>query len=225
MDHPVGTGPFVLKEWRRGTKVVLGTNPGYREDRFPAVFDAGEPASVRVNAGKRLPLVAQVEINVIEEANPRLLAFSGRQIDYLWVPYSLVDRVLENGAALKPEFSRQGVQWTRVLESAFTYTYFNTKDPVVGGYTQDRVALRRAIAMAFDVNNEIRVLRQGQVIPATQMVPPGLLGHDPSRSRRANYDPAAAQALLDRFGYRRTGPEGYRTLPDGTPLRSLCAYR
>jgi len=156
-------------------------------------------------------------VNVIEEGNPRLLAFSAQQIDYLWVPYNLVDRVLENGA-LKAEYARQGVYWTRVLETAFTYTYFNMDDPVVGGYTPEQIALRRAIAMAYDVANEIRVLRQGQAIPATQMVPPGLLGHDPTRNRRAEYNPAAAQALLDKFGYKVLGPGGYRTRPDGSPL-------
>jgi ABC-type transport system substrate-binding protein len=146
-----------------------------------------------------------------------LLAFDARQIDYLHVPYDLVDRVLENGS-LRPEYARRGVKWTRVLESAFTYTYFNMDDPVVGGYTPERVALRRAIAMAYDVDNEIRVLRRGQAIPATQIIPPGLLGHDPTHNRRASYDPAAARALLDKFGYKVLGPGSYRTRPDGSPL-------
>lgn len=217
MDHPVGTGPFTLQEWKRGTKVVLTANPAYREERFPSAFEASAPATVRANAGKRLPLVGRVEVNVIEEGNPRLLAFNSRQIEYLWVPYNLVDRVLENGT-LRAEYARQGVQWTRVLETAFTYTYFNMDDPIVGGYTPERIALRRAIAMAYDVSNEIRVLRQGQAIPATQMVPPGLLGHDPAQNRRAVYDPAAAGALLDKFGYKRVAAGGYRGGPDGAPL-------
>ena len=216
MDHPVGTGPFTLKEWRRGSKVVLAANPAYRDERFPSTFAASDSASVRANAGKRLPLVGRVEVNVMEEGNPRLLALSGRQIEYLWVPYNLVDRVLDNGA-LKAEYARQNLQWTRVLETAFTYTYFNMDDPLVGGYSPERVALRRAIGMGYDVADEIRILRQGQAIPATQMVPPGLLGHDPTRSRAGEYNPAAAQALLDKFGYKR-GPGGYRSRPDGSPL-------
>ncbi|MEP6655718.1 MAG: ABC transporter substrate-binding protein, partial [Betaproteobacteria bacterium] len=217
MDHPVGTGPFTLKEWRRGSRVVLAANAGYRDERFPSAVDSSEDVSVRANAGKRLPLVGQVEVNIIEEGNPRLLAFDAQQIDYLLVPYDLVDRILEKDS-LRSEYARRGVKWTRVLESAFTYTYFNMDDAVVGGYTQERVALRRAIAMAYDVETEIRVLRRGQAIPATQIIPPGLLGHDSTRNRRAGYDPAGARALLDKFGYKVPGPGGYRTRPDGSPL-------
>ena len=217
VDHPVGTGPFMLKEWRRGSKVTLAANPGYRDERFPSAGDSNADASVRANAGKRLPLVQQVEVNIIEEGTPRLLAFNAQQIDYLHVPYELVDRVLENGS-LRPEYVRRGVSWKRILETAFTYTYFNMEDPVVGGYTTEKVALRRAIALAYDVDNEIRVLRRGEATPATQIIPPGLLGHDPMRNRRASYDPAAARALLDKFGYRTGGTSGYRTRPDGSPF-------
>ena len=216
MANPVGTGPFRLAEWKRASKLVLHANPDYRDERYPAVA-ASEPAFARASAGKRIPLVGAVEVNIIEEAMPRLLAFNSGAIDYVYVPYNFVDRVLDPSGAPKPEYVSRGVRWTRMLESAFTYTYFNMEDPVVGGYTNERVALRRAIAMSFDVNNEIRVLRQGQAIPATQMIPPGILGHDPARNRRTAYDPAAAQALLDRFGYRR-GPDGYRTRPDGGAL-------
>ncbi len=217
MDHPVGTGAFRLKEWKRGSKIVLAANPGYRDDRFPAAVDASESPSVRANAGKRLPLVDEVEVNIIEEGNPRLLAFNAHQLDYLPVPYNLVDKVLDGNGKLRPEYASQGVNWTRVVESAFTYTYFNMEDPLVGGYSPDKVALRRAITMAYDVRDEIRVLRQGQAVPATQVIPPGLIGHDPARNRREIYDPAAAAALLDKFGYERV-QGGYRTLPDGSPL-------
>jgi len=217
MDHPVGTGPFRLKEWKRGSKIVLAANPDYRDDRFPTAIEANEIQAVRANAGKRLPLVDEVEVNIIEEGNPRLLAFNARQLDYLPVPYNLVDKVLDGNGALRQEYANQRVKSTRVVESAFTYTYFNMEDPVVGGYSPEKVALRRAITMAYDVRDEIRVLRQGQAIPATQVIPPGLVGYDPTRNRRDTFDPPAAAALLDKFGYQR-GPGGYRTLPDGSPL-------
>jgi ABC-type transport system substrate-binding protein len=215
MDRPVGTGPYQMKEWRRGSKVVLTANPGYREERYPSP-DASAPAWIRANAGKRLPLVGQVEVNIMEEPNARFLAFDSGQLDYLYVSSSLADKVLENGK-LKAQYQQRGLRWQRILETGVTYTYFNMDDPLVGGYTPERIALRRAIAMGYDVDTEVRVLRKGQAVPATQLVPPGLLGHDPKRDRKQMHDPVAARALLDKFGYKQ-GADGYRTRPDGSPL-------
>lgn len=217
MEHPVGTGPYLLRDWRRGSKITLTANPGYREEYFPVSKDLQESPAVRANAGKRLPIIGQVEISIIEESNPRLLAFNSRQIDYLHVPLDLTSSVFENGA-LKPEYRRQQVASSRLLEPAFFYTYFNMDDPVVGGYTPERIALRRAIAMAYNVPDEIRIIRQGQAIPANQPIAPGLLGHDPNAPRMNAYDPAAARALLDRFGYKDRDGDGYRELPDGRPM-------
>jgi ABC-type transport system substrate-binding protein len=73
--------------------------------------------------------------------------------------------------------------------------------------------------MAYDVDEDIRVIRQGQGMPATQVVPPGMSGHDPGLASRRTYDPAAARALLDRMGYRDRNGDGLRELPDGSPLK------
>jgi oligopeptide transport system substrate-binding protein len=217
MEHPVGTGAYMLRDWRRGSKVTLAANPGFREEYYPASSDPLESPAVRANAGKRLPIIGQVEVSIIEESNPRLLAFNSRQIDYLHLPLDLTTSVIENGA-LKPEYSRQQVAFTRDLEPAFFYTYFNMDNAVVGGYTPEKIALRRAIAMAYNVPDEIRIIRQGQAIPANQPISPGLLGHDPNMPRMNAYDPAAARGLLERFGYKDRDGDGYRELPDGRPL-------
>jgi ABC-type transport system substrate-binding protein len=50
------------------------------------------------------------------------------------------------------------------------------------------------------------------------IIPPGLVGYDPNYRSSTPYDPALANKLLDRFGYKR-GIDGYRTLPDGSPLQ------
>src|SRR6185295_14627106 len=83
------------------------------------------------------------------------------------------------------------------------YLYFNMEDPVVGGEVPERVALRRAVLMGYDVAEEIRVVRNGQGVPATQPIPPDAQGHVPGLDIRPPYDPAAARALLDKFGNRR----------------------
>ena len=218
MANPVGTGPFRLKEWRRGQKIVLEANPGYRDERFPESSAPEDRALEAKMHGKKLPIVGRVEVSIIEESNPRLLAFQSGQLDYLTVPPDLTTKVLDSDDKLKPEFAHRGIVLGRGIQPAITYTYFNMEDPVVGGYTQDKIALRRAISMAYNVHEEIRILRQGQGEPATQPIPPNVGGHDPKLKGAATYDPAGAKALLDRFGYK-VGADGWRTTADGKPLK------
>ncbi len=218
MANPVGTGPYRLKEWKRGQKIVLEANPDYRDVRFPesaAPEDAPIMAQMR---GKRIPEIGRVEINIIEESNPRLLAFEMGDLDYVVVPPELIGNILESGNTLKPRFAKAGVGLARGLLPTVAYTYFNMDDAIVGGYDKDKVALRRAIGMAYNVDEEIRVIRQGQAIPATQVIPPGITGHDPKYEGRPEYDPIAARALLDKFGYVDRDGDGWRDLPDGRPF-------
>jgi ABC-type transport system substrate-binding protein len=134
------------------------------------------------------------------------------------VPSNLVSKVMDANNRPNAELAKAGVRLERGIQPAISYTYFNMDDPVVGGYTPARIALRRAIIMGYDVNEEIRVLRQGQGMPATQVVPPNMTGHDPSYDGRVKYDVAAAKALLDKFGYVDRDGDGFREAPDGKPL-------
>jgi len=92
------------------------------------------------------------------------------------------------------------------------------EDPVVGGYSKDKIALRRAIVMGFNTPDYIHVAWQDQALPATQPIPPNVPGHDPNWSVRVKYDVTAAKGLLDRFGYVDKDGDGWRDLPDGKPL-------
>jgi ABC-type transport system substrate-binding protein len=92
------------------------------------------------------------------------------------------------------------------------------EDPVVGGYGNDKIALRRAISMAYNNEDEIRVIRLGQAMPATQPIPPNVVGHDPDFKGAARYDVAGAKALLDKFGYVDRDGDGWRDQPDGSSL-------
>jgi peptide/nickel transport system substrate-binding protein len=218
MANPVGTGPFRLKEWRRGQRIVLEANPGYRDETYPQGDATADRAILAKLRGKKVPIVGRVEVSIIEEANPRLLAFEQGELDYVAVPNELVWNVLDPPDKLKARLGGRGVMLGRGIQPAISYTYFNMEDAVVGGYTPDKVALRRAIGLAYNVPEEIRVIRQGQAIPATQPIPPNVNGHNPNLDGSLRYDPAAARALLDRFGYKDRDGDGFRDQPDGQPL-------
>ena len=221
MNHPVGTGPYRLKEWQAGHRIILEANPGYRDERFPPAPANADPAIKAVAEsmkGKRIPQIARIEIAVIEETNPRLLMFNSGQLDILEVPGDIAPKMIDSKGNLLPEYAARGMRLERATELAVTFAYFNMEDPVVGGYTPEKVALRRAVCSAYNLPDEIRVIRNGQALPATQPLPPDVEGHVRGYKGLSPYDPATARALLDKFGYRDRDGDGFRELPDGRPL-------
>jgi ABC-type transport system substrate-binding protein len=219
--HPVGTGPYMLGEYRRSAKIVLLANPGFRETTY-APAGPVPPESMPIAAalkGKKLPLVGRIDISVIEEGQAVWLAFVNRELDLLErIPPDFVEQALADGK-LRPGLAATGIRHEVLLRPNTRWTYFNMEDPVVGGYTPEKIALRRAIGMGYDMNEYIRVILKGRAIPAMSPVPPDIVGYDPALKTSAQlYDPAAARALLDRFGYKDRDGDGYRETPDGKPL-------
>jgi ABC-type transport system substrate-binding protein len=218
-NHPVGTGPFMVGDWKRSDRIVLLANPD-----STAVFQAtpgNDPSDRAIAAaldGKRLPLVDRVEVKIAEEFQGRMLGFLGGEYDYLeQVPESMTDMVIRNGK-LKPELAAKGMQLYRFPVLQTYYMWMNMQDPVLGGYGKDKVALRRAIAMAYNSAEDIGLLKKGFAIKAQSPLPPNVLGYDPAYRSPVPYDPALANALLDRYGYRQRDPDGFRRAPDGSRL-------
>ena len=221
MAHPVGTGPYRLKSWRRGSRIELERNPGFRDVRYaaePGADDALGQAWLARLKGRRLPLNDGVEISVVEESQPRWLSFLNGEVDGVRVPPEFVVQAAPNGQ-LAPNLARRGIRANRFVNPDFTMTFFNMEDPVVGGMTPEKVALRRAISLAYDVDREIRIVRRSQAVPAQAAMPPGTFGYDPAyKSENGDHDPARAKALLDLYGYLDRDGDGWRELPDGRPL-------
>ncbi len=224
MSNPVGTGAYTLRQWVRSSKMVLEANPGYRG--FTWDFKSDNPDDRKLIAdmkGKKMPQVGRVEINIMEEDQARLLAFENDELDLMDLGGPLAPNVLDGGK-LRPEFVKKGVKLSRIVDPAISYVYWNLQDPVVGGLSKDKVALRRAMAMAYNVDDEINVVRNGQAIELAYPIPPGVVGHDPNYRSPVRYDPVLANKLLDYFGYRK-GADGWRTLPDGKPFTIRYASR
>jgi ABC-type transport system substrate-binding protein len=221
-EHPVGTGPFKLAQWRRASFIALERNPDYRErfyDAEPAADDAEGQALLKRIKGRRIPMIDRVEISIIEENQPRWLAFLNGQHNLIeQVPSEYANLAMPNGH-VAPNLAKKGVQGWRRVRSDMTSTFFNMDDPVVGGYTPEKVALRRAIGLGLDVAREIRLVHKGQAIIAQSLISPGTNNYDPAfKSEAGDHDPARANALLDLYGYLDRDGDGWRDLPDGSPL-------
>jgi oligopeptide transport system substrate-binding protein len=199
---PVGSGPFRLKSYTRSSKIVLEANPGYREVK---------------RDGQRLPRIGGVEISIMEETQSRWLAFQRGDTDIEYQLAEVAPTFITADGQLKPEFARRGIKLERSVDPEIIYLYFNMQDKTVGGLSREKIALRRAIAMAYKLEDQIRIIRKGQSIRAHYPIPPGVAGHDAEYRSSIAHDPRAANALLDKFGYRR-GADGLRRLPNGDPL-------
>jgi len=221
-DHPVGTGPFRLAGWRRSSRIVLTRNAGYREHIYDAEPNAGDDEGhelARRFEGRRLPMIDRVEIAIIEQPQPRWLSFLNGEHDFLErLPNEYVDQAVPGGK-VAPNLARRGIRAYRSPSPDVTLTVFNMDDPLVGGYTPEKVALRRAMALGNDVGREIRIARHGQAIPAQSILPPMIEGYRSDlRTEMSEYDPARAKALLDIYGYVDRKGDGWREQPDGRPL-------
>ena len=142
---PVGSGPFRLKSYTRSSKIVLEANPGYREVK---------------RDGQRLPRIGGVEISIMEETQSRWLAFQRGDTDIEYQLAEVAPTFITADGQLKPEFARRGIKLERSVDPEIIYLYFNMQDKTVGGLSREKIALRRAIAMAYKVEDQIRIGRR-----------------------------------------------------------------
>lgn len=220
MARPVGTGPFRLASWRRGSQIVLERSPTFREEYYEARPAAGDVLGRQFAdqlRGKRVPFVDRVEISIIAETQPAWLSFLNGTLD-IGSPGELLNTAAPLGR-LAPSLERRGIRLERMINPDIVITYFNMEDAVLGGYTPDRVALRRALGLAYNLDEEIRLVRRGQMVAAQSPVPPNTFGYEPGFvSEMSRFDRAEAKALLDVYGYVDRDGDGWRELPNGQPL-------
>ena len=218
--HPVGTGAFRLASWRRASRIELERSASWRGEAY-AGTPAADPRAQRIAqriAGRTLPLVERIVVDVIDEQQPRWLAFLNGQLDLIEVPGGFNPLAVPNGK-LAPFLARKQVQLDLATNPDMSMTFFNCTDPVLGGLEPERVALRRALALSHDSAEWVRLIRGGLAIPAQSVVPPATSSYDPAyRSEMSEHNPAKARALLDTFGYVDRDGDGWREQPDGSPL-------
>ncbi len=218
-SHPVGTSAYMLTEWVRGQRLIFEKNPNWRGGTWDFKASGKNPQDeliVKQMQGKPLAQIDRVEIYPIEEEQTRWLAFKNKQLDVLNMPSSFIKQALPDGK-LAPDLASEGIRVQRLLDPEYTYTYFLWSDPVWGGSELHKVALRRAASMAVNRDEEIEIIRKGNAVRAQYLVPPGVAGHKEGYVSSISYNPKLANALLDKFGYKK-GADGFRTTPEGKPF-------
>lgn len=173
-SFPVGTGPFLFKEWDRGSHIVLERNPTY--------WDAPKP------------YLDRVVYRFIADASARSIAFETGEVQFApFSPVALQDvERLSGSPGLRLE--QRGYEWV----GAWLYLEFNLDNP----YLRDP-RVRRAIAHAIHRDSIAEVVWYGYGRPAISPVPSsGGAFFDPTVPQYP-YDPKRAEALLDAAGFPR----------------------
>jgi ABC-type transport system substrate-binding protein len=133
INHPVGTGPFILKEWNHWHSIVLERNPNYRADYYPSVGEPGdEKSGLLADAGKRLPLADIIVYKIIKEDQPRWLYFLRGYLDTSGISKDNWNSAMSSLTRVSPAMEAKRVVLWRERDYGVSYVSFNMNDPVLG---------------------------------------------------------------------------------------------
>jgi len=198
-DHPIGTGPFLLKSWEPGRRVVLSRNSNF-QGTFPS---EGSPSSrtrgLLGDAGKPIPFLDGVSFEIIPDESVRMARFQKRELDLFEIMKDSAKAWILDSGRLKEEWNGTGVQLDTENSLVEYYVSFNVKDPVL-----KNKYLRQAISSAIDRSRWIEGFEKGRGIPQDQLGPPGLMDRLPEAKVKYDFNLERARQLLVKAGY----PEG-----------------
>ena len=206
--HPVGTGPYVMKEqdWQQGVKITFRRNPNYHECFFPSEYmPEDEALGVKEAVGKQLPFLDEIQLEFLPEDQPLWLKFKTGELDYCQLPSPYYEEIFNKRTRkMLPAAKKKGLVAAPVPLLDFIFRGFNMEDPIVGGYTEEKKALRQAICLALDWDEQNETFYTGECVIYDGPVPAGIEGHPAggvhSNSKRGP-DLERARALMVKAGY------------------------
>lgn len=203
--HAIGTGPYKLKSYVKGSGIELERNEDYwgQKPEWRTVKFVPVP-----NAGPRLTGLLAGDFDVVESPAARDVqrikntpGFGYVVTPSVRVVYFQADVGRDNSPFVKAD---------------------NGKNPL-----QD-VRVRRAISMAIDRKTIVDRIMDGMAMPANQFLPDGMFGTLPNPPQ-LTYDPVGAKKLLAEAGY----PNGFeltlsstndRYINDGQITQAVAQY-
>jgi peptide/nickel transport system substrate-binding protein len=211
-SHPIGTGPFYMKLWKEGEKLVFRKNENY--------FEKDE-------LGNKLPYLDAIAISFINDKQSEFLEFVQGNLDYLTgLNSSYKDELITRGGKLNVKYSDRIVMLTE--------PYLNTE--YLGFLLDDSVrsvldspikiaAVRKAVNYGFDRKKMMTYLRNNIGTPATSgFVPKGLPSFSEENVKGFDYDPDKARELLSEAGFENGVGLPIIKLTTTSDYRDLCEY-
>jgi ABC-type oligopeptide transport system substrate-binding subunit len=239
----VGTGAFRLGRYDPTNEIVFVRNENYRDAHYPTLpippaddavavanYKTMDEAGMLRDAGKKLPMIDRIVRRMEKESVPRWNKFLQGYYDASGIGSDQFDQAVRmssrGDSALTDELGERKIRLLTSSSVEVSYCAFNMNDPVFGGYTEQKRKLRQAISIAFDIEEEITIFRNGRGVPAQGPLPVGIFGcqegptglnpqvyrWDAALNRPVRRSLEDAKKLLAEAGY----PGGYG--PDGQAL-------
>jgi len=200
INHPVGTGPFMLGSWKRDYAVEYVRNPKWKEKGRKEYYPSeGEPADrekgLLDDAGREIPFLDRVVQYVIKDETTKWLKFMMGDLELSEITRDNWDAAVTGRGELTDDLVRKGIRLISIPNLDVYYIAFNMDDPVVGKNRK----LRQALTCAFNSAEWERYFG-GRVVRARGPIPSAMPGFENKPSANP-FDLDKARKLLAEAGY------------------------
>lgn len=188
--HPVGTGPFIFKNWKEGTALILQKNNNYFE---------------RDENGTPFPYLDGIKISFIDNKKTEYLSFKQKELDFInSIDAAYVDEVLDENGDVKAELKDKfNLLKTPYLNTEYLGFLLNDNSQDVNHPLLNK-RIRQAINYGFDRREMLKYLRNGVGKPAESgFTPYGLPSFNAEKVKGYNFDLQKAKQLLKEAGHEQ----------------------
>jgi len=210
-NHPVGTGPFQIKFWKEGEKLILTKNPHY--------FEKDEK-------GHPLPYLDAISITFINDKQSEFLEFLKGNIDFIsGLSPANKDELITRNGRLNPKYRGQIKMISQpYLNTEYLGFLLDTSQISTKNSPVRNKKIRQAINYGFDRKKMMKYLRNNIGTPATNgFIPKGM----PSFSDKVKgyeYNPGKTRTLLKEAGYPNGEGLSPIKLTTTSDYLDLCEY-
>ncbi len=181
--YPLGSGPYQLVENNPNRRMTLARNPHFHEAFYPGEGEPSDAAQgLLEDQGKRLPFIDRIVFVLEKETIPYWTKFLQGYYDASGLASDNFDQAVQfsgvGSAQLTPEMQDKKLHLETAITASIHYLGFNMLDPVVGGLSPAKAALRQAISLAIDEEEFIAIFMNGRGIAAQGPIPPGIFGFE-----------------------------------------------
>ncbi len=182
---PVGAGPYMMVKNDPNSEIVLERNPNFRQEFYPTEGEPGDlEAGLLDDAGKQIPFIERAVFRLEKEVLPLWTKFLQGYYDRSGEVHGNTNGVYDqafvvgpDGVDVSKELEDHNITMSPDVKPGIYYYGFNMRDPVVGGYTEEKRKLRQALQIAFNTEEYLNIFHKGNGIAAHTLIPPGIPGY------------------------------------------------